>query len=496
MAAAALSIRRKILQSENAHAWQILAILLVGAFMALLDVTIVNVALPSIQSGIHASNSTLEWVVSGYALSLGIMLIPAGRVGDNIGHRWTFLVGLVVFTLASLSCALAQNSGEIIDSRIVQGVGAGIYTPAITSFIQLLFTGKKRSQAFSIFGAIIGLSTALGPLIGGLLVQAGGIHWGWRLVFLVNVPIGILLFPLAFKLLPHDEGSVKRQHNVDLFGISLLSAGLLLLLVPLVEGQQLGWPLWTYVCFILSVPVFVGLWFWENRFARRGKEPLLAIRLLRESSFAAGSLLALIYFAAFTSIFFTLSIFWQDGLGRGAMATGFAIVPFAIGSMVSAAVSDKVSARIGRWVLVLGCSLVAIGLALVLVVLHVGGATISAWDLTLPLLIGGIGNGLFIAPNQDFILASVPRQDAGSASGMLATAQRVGGALGIAAVGTLFFSSVNVKPGPHAVAAGFSHGAQIATILNVVLVLLAVGLVFVLPKNSGRGQPQTADTPA
>jgi EmrB/QacA subfamily drug resistance transporter len=463
--------------------WQTLAILLIGSFMALLDVTIVNVALPSIQHGIHTGNSTLEWVVSGYALALGLALIPAGRIGDNIGHRKTFLIGLVVFTLASLSCSLAHNAAEITASRLVQGFGAGIYTPAITSFIQILFSGKARSKAFSIFGAIIGLSTALGPLIGGLLVQAGGASLGWRLVFLVNVPIGIVLFPLAYKMLPRDS-EVTKRHQVDPTGIGLLSTGLLLLLIPLVEGQEQGWPLWTYICLVLAIPVFYGLWVRENRLERIGKEPLLATHLLRESSFAAGSLLALVYFASFTSIFFTLSIFWQDGLGRGALATGLAIVPFALGSMISASQSDKVSARIGRWVLVIGCSLLAIGLLLLLLVLHLGGATIGAWSLALPLFIGGIGNGLFIAPNQDFILASVPRQDAGSASGMLATAQRVGSALGIASVGTLFFSNIHVKPEVNALGKAFSHATEVATLLNVGLVIIAVFLVFILPKNT------------
>lgn len=464
--------------------WRILTVLLIGSFMALLDVTIVNVALPSIQHGIHAGSSTLEWVVSGYALTLGLVLITAGRVGDNIGHRWTFLTGLSIFTLASLACSLSQNSGEIIAARLIQGFGAGIYTPAITSYIQLLFTGKERSRAFSIFGASIGLSTALGPLVGGLLVQAGGTSLGWRLVFLVNVPIGIVLFPLAYKMLPHDEGLNKKTHRLDPVGILLLTAGLLLLLIPLIEGQQYNWPLWTFICLITSVPTLYLLWIWEDRLDRTGREPLLAARLLRQPSFAGGSFLALVYFAAFTSIFFTLSILWQEGLGRNAMATGCAVVPFAIGSMFAASQSDKMSARIGRWVLVLGCTLVAIGLALVLVVLHAGGAGISAWALTAPLLIGGIGNGLFIAPNQDFILASVPRQDAGSASGMLATAQRVGGALGIAAVGTLFFHSIRYMPGPETTAKAFSHAAVVATVLNVCLVLLAVLLVFSLPKKA------------
>lgn len=476
-------------KTADKRAWETLAILLVGSFMALLDVTIVNVALPSIQHGIHAGNSTLVWVVSGYALTLGLSLITAGRVGDNIGHRRTFLFGLSVFVLASLTCSLAHNSAEIIISRLIQGFGAGIYTPAITSFIQLLFEGKKRSRAFSMFGATIGLSTALGPLIGGLLVQAGGAHWGWRLVFLVNVPIGLIVLPLAHHMLPRDIAG-RQRHKFDPVGVGLLSVALLLMLLPLIEGQQLDWPLWTFVCMAAAAPMLVILWLWENHLDSIDEEPLLATHLLRKSSFAAGSMLALVYFASFTSIFFTLSILWQEGLGRGALATGLAIVPFALGSMVSASQSDKISGRIGRWVLVVGCSLMGIGLTILLIVLRLKAANISALDITLPLLLAGIGNGLFIAPNQDFILASVPRQDAGSAAGMLATAQRVGSALGIAIVATTLFSNIHIKPEVNAVARAFSHGAQIATIVNVGLVIIAVALVFILPKNtSGNIEP-------
>jgi EmrB/QacA subfamily drug resistance transporter len=482
------------LKQTSISNWKILAILLIGAFMALLDVTIVNVALPSLQHGIHAGSSTLEWVVSGYALAFGLVLILSGRIGDNIGHRWTFLTGLTIFTMASLSCSLAQNSTEIIISRLIQGMGAGAFVPAITSFIQILFTGKDRSKAFGMYGAIVGLSTALGPLFGGLLIQGGGAHLGWRLVFLVNVPIGVVALPLAMRLLPHDEARAnRRSHNLDPVGISLLSAGLLLLLIPLVEGQQVGWPLWTYLCMIAAVPVFIGLWFWEVHLEKEDKEPLIATYLLRELSFAGGSLLALVYFASFTSIFFILSIFWQEGLARSALATGLMIVPFAIGSMIAASQSDKISIRIGRWILVIGCALMAIGLSLVELLLHRGGVTISALTLTAPLFIAGIGNGLFIAPNQDFILKSVKRQDAGSASGIVATAQRIGTAVGIAAIGTIFFSSIKITRQPQAIAHAFSHGAQIALLVNISLSICALILVFSLPKTTAAPQPAAAD---
>jgi EmrB/QacA subfamily drug resistance transporter len=481
----------KIPSKPILNPWTIFAIILIGGFMALIDVTIVNVALPSIQHGIHTSSSTLEWIVSGYALTFGLVLILSGRIGDTVGHRWTFLTGLIIFTLASLSCSLAQNSTEIIISRLVQGIGAGTFSPAIISFIQILFEGKERSKAFGIYGAVIGLSTALGPLIGGILIQLGGAHEGWRLVFLVNVPIGVIAVSTAFKMLPHDEkAKERRHHNFDPIGIALLTAGLLLILIPLLDGQQAGWPLWTYISLIAAAPVLVSLWFWESRLANQGKEPLIATYLLKRLSFAGGSILALVYFAAFTSIFFILSILWQEGFNHNPLATGLMIVPFAIGSMVAASQSDKVSARLGRWVLVIGCLLVAIGLALLEVTLRHGGINLSAWKLTAPLLIAGIGNGLFIAPNQDFILKSVDRQNVGSASGILATSQRLGSSIGIAAIGTVFFSSIHIKHQPHAVAHAFLSGAQVALVVNLGLALLALVLVFILPKKTSSAVAQ------
>ncbi len=471
---------------KTTNPWKIFAVLLIGGFMALLDVTIVNVALPSMQTGLQASSSALEWIVAGYALTLGLSLIPAGRIGDNIGHRQTFLAGMAVFTVASLLCSIAQTPTQIIIARLLQGVGAGIFQPAITSYIQLLFQGKDRSKAFGIFGAIIGLSSALGPLVGGLLVQSGGADLGWRLVFLVNVPIGIALLPLAYKMLPRNEHVGRRKHGLDPIGLTLLSAGLLLVLVPLIEGQQLDWPLWTFVCLITALPVFFALWQWERRLDDASQEPVLPIHLLRQRNFLAGCILALVYFASFTSIFFTLSILWQSGFAHNALATGLAIVPFALGSMVAAAQSHKLSERLGRRILAIGTGLVSLGLILTLVVLSEAQAPFSSWLLFGPLLIAGIGNGLFIAPNQDFILAGVERRDAGAAAGVLSTAQRIGSSLGIAAIGTLLFSHITVQGnGAQAVAEGFSHGAQAAFVLNIALILVSFMLVFALPKNLG-----------
>ena len=251
----------------------------------------------------------------------------------------------------------------------MQGLGAGAFFPAIAALIQLLYAGPARGRAFGALGAVIGLSTALGPLAGGLLIQAAGVEHGWRWVFLVNVPIGLVAVPLAAALLPRDATHRDRQ-RVDPVGVALLSAALIALLVPLIEGQRQGWPAWTYGCLALSVLLLVALGWWLVRLERRGGDPLIPPHLVRDRAFAAGTVLALVYFAGFTSVFFTLSILWQVGLGHSALSAGLVTLPFPAGSLITAALSDRFSARLGRTVLVIGCSMVAAGLLALLLVLR------------------------------------------------------------------------------------------------------------------------------
>jgi EmrB/QacA subfamily drug resistance transporter len=462
------------------HGWRAVSIVLVGAFMALLDTTIVNVALPSIRTGLHASPASLEWIVSGYALAYGLALVPGGRAGDRFGHKKLFLVGLTIFTLASVACGISQNQGEIVAARIVQGLGAGLFFPAISATIQHSFTGPARSKAFGVLGAVIGVSTAMGPLLGGLIIAGVGSHDGWRWVFLVNLFIGAVAVPMAAWRLPSAEAHARR--GFDPVGLGLLTGGLLLLLIPLVAGQQDGWPAWTWICFGCSVVVLALLATWELREDSRGGDPLLKPGLLRQSSFSAGAVFAIAFFGGFSSIFFTLSILWQEGLAHSALITGLVIAPYSLGTLTAAAISDKLSARLGRLVLVLGCSLLLIGLALVVGVIHLTEPGVNGWDLVGPLLLAGVGTGMTIAPNQDFVLATVPRREAGTAAGILGTSQRLGTAIGIAIIGTVLFGSLQFTPGPHAVASAFTHSAQLALLANLGFMIVALVLVLALPR--------------
>jgi EmrB/QacA subfamily drug resistance transporter len=460
--------------------WLALAVLLTGAFMALLDTTIVNVAIPTIRTSLDASNATLSWIVSGYALAFGLALIPAGRVGDRLGHKWVFVAGLALFTVASLACGLAQDDIQLIAARALQGLAGGIFFTTITALIQLMFNARERGRAFAILGATIGFSTALGPLAGGLIIQAFGAESGWRLVFGVNIPIGILAVVAAAVVLP--GGAENAGGGADWLGLVLLTAGLVALLTPLIEGQQENWPWWTYASMAGGIALIALFALWERRLEKTHGNPLVPPRLFSHRSFTGGVVLALVYFAAFTSIFFTIALLWQVGLAHTALQSGLVAMPFAIGSIIGASQSDTLAVRFGRNVLVVGLGMVAFGITAVWLVLALcAPSKYNAWQLLAPLFVAGIGSGLFIAPNASFIVATVERADAGAASGVIGTMQRIGSAIGIAVIGTVLFGTLHVVPGPDALATAFGHSATLAMGVSAVLSVVAFCLVFALP---------------
>jgi EmrB/QacA subfamily drug resistance transporter len=498
-----LGKRRAVADSGDIdrRSWLILAVVLIGSFMAVLDTTIVNVALPSIEQGAHATADALEWVVSGYALTFGLALVPAGRIGDRFGYKRLFLTGLTVFVLASLACGLAGNSAELVAARLVQGLGAGIYYPAISAIIQRLFTGRDRSRAFGYLGGVVGISTAVGPLLGGLLILLAGESDGWRWVFLVNLFIGAVELPVAWRLIPRRQQA--EQHQLDPVGNALLAIVLLLILVPLVEGRVSGWPVWSWLLLGLAVLAGQVLTWWEVRLDRRGGEPVIQVGLLRaHRSFGMGQSLAVLYFAGFTGLFFTLSIMWQEGLGRSALSAGLLVLPFALGALLTASNSFRFSRRFGRTAIQAGIGGMLVGQAGMALVLFLSGSHPGYWELAGPLLLAGLGNGLVIAPNQDFVLADVPRTQAGTAGGALITAQRLGAAIGIAVIGTALFGSGQGGSGSSGGAGGSAgsgsaggsggaasavmpslvHHAGIATLVNLCFVVAALACSFGLPR--------------
>ncbi|MDH6465495.1 EmrB/QacA subfamily drug resistance transporter [Micromonospora sp. A200] len=463
--------RAAVTDAGDRRRWQALGVGLVAAFMTLLDVSIVNVAVPSMDRALDASPSDLQWVLSGYALTFGLILVPAGRFGDARGRRTAFVVGVALFTLTSALAGLATSPAWLVTTRLLQGAAAGVVNPQVTGLIQQLFPGTERGRAFGLLGATIGISTAVGPLLGGLLIQLGGEEHGWRWVFFVNVPVGILAVVLGWRLLPARPAGQPDRHRLDPVGVLLLGIGVVLLLLPLVQREQWQSP-WKWALVPAGLAVLVGFGLWERRYARH-QTPLFDLRLFRLRSYTLGALIALVYFGGFTAIFFIFTLYLQNGLGYSALIAGLAITPFALGSALASTLGGRIVNRFGRPLVGIGLVVVVIGLGTVVLVLR-GSPQHSVPLLTaVPLLVAGLGSGLVITPNQTLTLSQVPVPQAGSAAGMLQTGQRLGSAAGIAAVGAMFFSSLASTGGDWA--AAFRHSLLLAAGV-VVLALVAAGV--------------------
>ncbi|GIJ54345.1 MFS transporter [Virgisporangium aurantiacum] len=419
--------------------WRALMVSQIAAFMSLLDVSIVNVALPSIERDLGASAATAQWVVSGYALAFGLVLVAAGRLGDAFGRRRMFLVALSAFVLTSVLSGAAPSIGLLIGARLLQGVAGGLLIPQNSGLIQDLFRGAERGRAFGIMGATVGLSTATGPVVGGLILSAFTGPDGWRWIFYVNIPIGLVGLVLAARLLPRTAArrDAHRTH-LDLVGSLLLGGGVLALLLPVVHGEtgSLGgwWPL-----FAVAVAMLFAFVRWEARTIRRGRQPLIDPQLAHTPGYATGSGIGLLYFVGFTGIWLVLALFFQDGLGYPPLHSGLAVTPFALGAAASAAVAGRLVSRVGRWLTVYGLTAVIVGLlATALALAHVGG-TAAAWAAAVPLLLAGVGGGMVTSPNLTLSLQNVPVRMAGVAGGALQTAQRIGAAVGTAVLATIFY---------------------------------------------------------
>lgn len=451
--------------------WRALVVCLVAGAMTLLDVSIVNVALPSIRDGLGAGPSTIQWVVAGYALAFGVILVPAGRLGDARSRRSVFIAGVVLFTLSSALCGAAQNPVWLAVARVLQGFGGGLISPQVSGFIQTMFTGKDRGRAFGLFGASIGVSTAIGPLLGGVLVAAGGPDLGWRLVFFVNVPIGIVLVLLALRYLPR-AGAGNRQ-SLDPVGVVLFAATILLVLWPVVQGDQ-GTPLSQRPWWFLAVAAAVlGLFvLWERRWAARGEETLVDLSLLRVRSFTTGLGLGTFYFAGFTAIFIVLTLYLQEGLGYSALEAGLTQLPFAVGSAVSAFLAGRLVHRFGRWLVVLGLGGVVVGLVVIDLLTPVIEG-MEGLKLAPALLLAGFGGGMVISPNVTLSLAEVDPARAGAGGGLLQTAQRTGSAIGVAVVLAIFFQAAAAAGGD----LGEALSSSLRTTIALVLVALLLGVV-------------------
>jgi EmrB/QacA subfamily drug resistance transporter len=448
--------------------WRALSVCLVAGFMTLLDVSIVNVALPSIATGLDAGESSLQWIVSGFALTFGLLLVPAGRLGDARGRRPVFMWGLGLFVLASVACGLAPNDGILIAARLLQGAAGGVLTPQVSGLIQQLFRGAERAKAFGLMGASIGLSTAVGPLLGGLIISAFGAEHGWRFVFFVNVPVGIVALFLALRLIPHVPATGRRE-SLDPVGVLLLGAAVTCVLLPFIEQQQWG----DARLLLFPVAALLGAaWLaWEKQYARRS-EPVVDLALFKERGYSLGAGIGTLFFAGFTGVFFIYTQYLQIGLHYSALEAGAATTPFAVGSALAAAVGGRVVTRYGRRLVILGLLLVVAGFIGSYVAADVVPGANVGWVAAGPLLIAGIGSGFVITPNVTLTLHEVPVRMAGVAGAVLQTGQRIGSAAGIAVTGSVFYAAVRTSRGDWALA--FRHGLWVITAFTVVTLVLAL----------------------
>jgi EmrB/QacA subfamily drug resistance transporter len=425
-------------EGADPRRWRALAVTQFAAFMVLLDVSIVNVALPSIERGMAVSATTAQWVVSGYALSLGLTLVSAGRLGDALGRRPMFLVALAAFVVTSSLTGAAPSPTLLIAARLLQGVAGGMLIPQNTGLIQQLFRGAERGRAFGILGATVGLATAAGPVIGGLILAVVSGPDAWRWVFYVNVPIGLVALVLAARLVPAAAGAGWRGADLDLVGSLLLGGGVLSLLVPLVDADSGGvtrlWWLW-----LLAALLLAAFGRWEMRTVRRGRQPLLDPRLIRTPGYAAGSAIGLVYFIGFTGIWMVLALFFQDGLGYSPLRSGLSVTPFALGVAASAVIAGRLVSRLGRWLTVIGLTATIAGLIVTALELRHTTGDAATWVTVGPLLVAGLGGGMVTSPNMTLTLQNVPVRMGGAAGGAVQTAQRIGAAIGTATLATIFY---------------------------------------------------------
>lgn len=446
--------------------------------MDLLDATIVVVAAPAIAADLGASQAQVQWMVAGYALALGSGLITGGRIGDERGRRKVFLGSLAVFAVASGACALATTPEVLIGTRVVQGLAGGLMVPQVFGIIRSSFDGPGMARAFGAFGAVQGLAAVAGPLLGGVLVDADPFGLGWRAIFWINVPVAIVALVLGARVLP--ESTSARRAPLDAWGALLAAIAVVLLLLPLVQGRDWGWPWWGWALMTAGMLLLAAFLVHERGVARRGGQPVLDPALLRVRSFSAGLVASVFFFGAIGAFFLTLSIYLQSGTGRTAWQTGLVMLPYAIGSLVTSGIGVALAGRAGRTLLVVGSTTLAASQAALWFVVR-DGQDPGYWALAAALFVGGLGLGLAAPILVAVVLSAVPGRDAGAAGGVLSTVVQIGGAAGIAALGTLFFAVLN-DPAPGASQLEIASGAFAAVLpVEFALYLLAAVLMLLLP---------------
>lgn len=414
--------------------WLVLAVVLGANIMDLIDATIVNVAGPTIRHDLGGGATTLQWLSAGYTLALAVLLVTGARLGDLFGRRRLFLVGSAGFTVMSTLCALAPSPGVLIATRALQGASGALLVPQGFGLLKESFPEEEMPKVFGIFGPAMGLPMLVAPVLGGALIDANLWGTGWRLVFLINLPIGVFAFAAAARALPRVVSHAGKR--LDLGGMGLVGLGLVAIIYPLIQGHAAGWPAWTFALLAAGLGLLVSFVVYERR---RTRDPLIEPGLLANRSYTSGIAVLLAFFGAFGGLFLCLSLFTQLGERFSPTHAGLTLTPMVIGMLVGMGLSFALVARLGRHLIHGGLALVAVGTA-GLAITVTGVSSASTWDLSPSLLVIGVGAGTSIGQLFDFILAGVEMDHVGSSSGVLEAVQQLASALGVAVLGTIFFS--------------------------------------------------------
>jgi EmrB/QacA subfamily drug resistance transporter len=467
--------------ASDTVSWPTLLVVLTGIFMSTLDIFIVNVAIPSTQRDLHASDSAVQWIVAGFGLAVAAGVITAGRLGDMFGRRRMFNLGLGLFTAASAACGFAPSVSTLIGARVLQGLAAALLTPQVLAILGTAFTGRALTKAITAYGLTMGLAAIFGQLIGGALIQADLFGAGWRWCFLINVPVGVAALVLSPRVVP--ESSLPRRSRLDGIGTALLSGALVAVVLPLIQGRQQGWPLWTALSFAFGALLIADFAWYERRIARQGREPLINLSLFADRAFSTGVLVQLIAFTGQLSFFLVLAVYVQNGVGLTPLRSGVLFIAIGAGYVVTATASGAVAERLGRQTVALGAVTMIAGLLLIdagIQRIDSGHGTGSVLWLIPGLIIDGAGMGLIIAPMTSLVLARVAPKHVGTASGVLATVTQLGGALGVALIGIIFYGTI-AHPGASA-ARTIGHGFTSSSYLLIAIASAVMLGIQLLPR--------------
>ncbi|KHS88764.1 MFS transporter [Pectobacterium brasiliense] len=461
----------------NSPPWLGLSVLLMAGFVTIFDLFVVNVAIPSMQADLGASFAQIGFIVAGYELAFGVLLITGGRLGDVFGRRRLFVVGMAGFTLASALCGLAPSAGFLIGARILQGLAAALLFPQVYASIRVNFDGNDSRRAFGLLGMTLGLAAIAGQILGGWLVHANLFGLGWRSIFLINVPIGLLAIAAA-RFIP--ESRTPQRPSLDWMGVALVSVGLTLLLVPLIEGPGQGWPAWSLWMLATATLLLAMFYRQQKRRQRAGYLPLVDMRLLAQRRFLLGVLLVLLVYSTSSSFFLCFALLVQTGLGLDPFLAGSIFAPCSVGFVLASLAAPRLVARWGTVAIVAGALVYAVSIGLLIMQVQIAGADLVAVQLIPVLVVVGAGQGFIMTPLLNLVLGFVDEVQAGMASGVISTVQQVGAALGVAVVGILFGTAL--ATGDDAVAqAGQYVSAFVAGMLyNLIAALLVCILLLML----------------